>query len=87
MDEPIALAGRDLATARRALAVWLMSDLHQASDVGPAWAEVLALLDYLDWPGSPERPIDLNPEHQRVLGRVVFDTLEAAAGEGTQRLT
>jgi PAS domain-containing protein len=51
------------------------------SESNPAWTEVFRLLDYLDWPGSPEHPIELDPAQRRLLERVVFETLDAAAGE------
>ena len=82
-EESITLSGRDLATARRALAVSLMIDSIAGAEADPGWTEVFQLLDYLDWPGSPERPIELDPARRRLLERVVFDTLDAAATEGT----
>jgi len=83
----ITLQGRELNTARRVLAVALISEavsggFGTVSGVLPSRAEVVRVLDALDWPGAPEDPVTVDSEDRWVLERVVFATLVLALEEG-----
>lgn len=83
----VTLEGRELNTARRALAVALISEvtsggLGAMSGLIPSREEIVRVLDVLDWPGAPDQPVTLARDDRCVLERVVFAALVLALEEG-----
>lgn len=74
------LAGRQLATARRAVSVALMvhvaaEGVHAVRTLLPPQPDLVQLLDLLGWPGSDEQPATLAECDRRALERVTYATL------------
>lgn len=81
------LAGDDLATARRAIAVALVvdaarEDLHRVRAMLPDQSDMLRVLDVVGWPGARETEAVLTCADLQVLEQVVYATLLLAVEEG-----
>ena len=80
------LAGADLESARRAVAVALVmsvssGEIHRARDYLPPHSELVRLLDTVGWAGAPETEVLLVTEDRRVLLEVIYAMLILAAEE------